>query len=172
MERKDDLIQEPLDLEKEKLLPPKETEEDVKSLSMRDIRALAFHFVYAAEQLDYDTSLESIVDNFRRGFDLEISDKSKAVELARGTIEDRAQLDDTIKPFLKNWDLKRLGICTHLILRMATWELNQPDSIANIVINEAVELAKAFAEKDAYKFVNGVLDQMIEKQTPEEVKED
>ena len=32
-----------------------------------------------------------------------------------------------------------------------------------IVINEAVELAKEFAEKDSYKFVNGVLDRMISK---------
>ena len=42
---------------------------------------------------------------------------------------------------------------------MALWELQQPKAIASIVINEAVELAKIFAEKDAYKFVNGILDQ-------------
>jgi len=42
---------------------------------------------------------------------------------------------------------------------MALWELIQSKAIASIIINEAVELAKIFAEKDAFKFINGILDQ-------------
>jgi N utilization substance protein B len=41
------------------------------------------------------------------------------------------------------------------------WELKKGDPAASIVINEAIELAKCFAEKDAYKFINGVLDESV-----------
>ncbi|MFH0898196.1 MAG: transcription antitermination factor NusB, partial [bacterium] len=91
---------------------------------------------------------------------LQIPKDSFALSLARGTIEHRKQFDDQIKPHLKNWKLERLGCCTRLILRMALWELSQPNSVPSILINEAVELAKTFAEKDAYKFVNGILDEI------------
>jgi transcription termination factor NusB len=38
-------------------------------------------------------------------------------------------------------------------------EFKQPVAVANIIINEAIELSKCFAEKDAYKFINGILDE-------------
>jgi N utilization substance protein B len=41
------------------------------------------------------------------------------------------------------------------------WELFHTDMPTSIVINEAVELAKCFSEKDAYKFVNGILDEAV-----------
>lgn len=132
-----------------------------REMSRRDIRALAFHFVYAMEQFDYSISLEAIVDNFRQGYGVEVSADSFAIMLARGTIANRDRYDQIISPHLKNWRLERLGCCTKLILRMALWEIEQPDAITSVIINEAVELAKGFAEKDAYKFVNGVLDEVI-----------
>ncbi|MCK4264818.1 transcription antitermination factor NusB [Candidatus Babeliales bacterium] len=134
--------------------------EKLEATSMRDLRSLAFHFLYAMEQFDYDISLEAVVDTFRRGFNLELSDDSLAIRIAKGVIENRKELDREIVPLLKNWELKRLGLCTRLILRMAVWELNQPDAIVSVVINEAIELSKDFAEKDAYKFVNGILDEL------------
>lgn len=129
-------------------------------LSGRDMRSFAFHIMYAAEQFDYSTSLESIVDNLRRGFNIDISDDANAVIMARGAIEHREQLDKELMPLLKNWRIERLGICTRLIFRLALWELLYTDTPGSIVINEAIELAKAFAEKDAYKFINGVLDEV------------
>jgi len=127
--------------------------------SRRDMRALAFHFLYAVDRFDYTVTLEEIVENFRQGFNLNIADDSLAIKMARGAIEMRKELDEQIKPLLRNWRLERLGCCTRLIIRLALWELRQPESIPSIVINEAIELAKNFAEKDAYKFVNGILDE-------------
>ena len=46
-------------------------EEEIKSyddLSRRDVRSLIFHLLYAAEAFDYQETLQSIVDNFNRGF--------------------------------------------------------------------------------------------------------
>ncbi len=138
-------------------------EEVIKSLkvtSRRDERVLAFFLVYAVDRFDYTVSLDDVLEQFKDGFDVEIPRNSFSVELARGTIETHKDLDEQIKPHLKNWKLERLGCCTKLILRQALWELQQPDAIPSIVINEAIELAKMFAEKDAYKFINGILDEI------------
>ncbi len=133
------------------------------SLSQRDKRALIFHLLYAAESFDYQTSLEAIVDNFNRGFNLDIPFNSDVVSTTHAIIDQRDSLDETYKPLLSNWRFDRLGVCTKLILRFATWEFLNTDVPATVIINEAIELAKCFAEKDAYKFINGILDEMLKK---------
>jgi len=138
----------------------KELEKRFKVLSRRDVRSLALHLVYAADRSDYTTPLEEVVQRFRDGYKIDIPEDSYAITLARGAIEQRDALDERLRPLLKNWSFERLGCCTRLILRLALWELQQPEAVPNIIINEAVELAKAFTEKDAYKFVNGILDKV------------
>ena len=140
-----------------------EKEVPFKISSRRDVRFLAFYLLYAVDRLDYSIQLDQIIQTFKDGFELEIPDDSYAIEMAQGAVLGREELDEQIKPMLKNWKLERLGCCTRLILRLALWELKQPNAIPSIVINEAIELAKAFAEKDAYKFVNGILDEICKK---------
>jgi N utilization substance protein B len=132
-------------------------------LTKREIRSLIFHLLYAMDAFDYDTSLESIVDNFNRGFELEIPKDSLVYTITNAIIENRKELDEAIKPLLHNWRFDRIGVCTKLVLRFALWELQNTDTIANIVLNEAIELAKCFTEKDAYKFINGILDEAVKK---------
>jgi transcription antitermination protein NusB len=49
----------------------------------------------------------------------------------------------------------------HAILLVATFELErQIETPYRVVINEAIELAKAFGGADGHKFINGVLDKM------------
>ncbi|MFA6526825.1 MAG: transcription antitermination factor NusB [Candidatus Babeliales bacterium] len=135
----------------------------MKIISRRDERVVAFYLIYAADRADYTIDLDVICDDFCKGFGLQLDDHTYPRQVAQGTIEQRDALDERIKPFLKNWKLERLGCCTKLILRLALWELLQPKAISSVVINEAVELAKTFAEKDAYKFVNGILDEIYQK---------
>lgn len=130
-------------------------------LSRRDVRSLIFHLLYAMEGFDYQASLESIVENFNHGFELSIPFDSEVFKTAQEVITQRDALDEIIKPLLANWRFERVGVCTKLILRFAVWELENTQTPSTIVINEAIELAKCFAEKDAYKFVNGILDKMV-----------
>lgn len=132
---------------------------ELRPQSQRDLRALAFSFIYAVDRHDYVIRLEDIVTSYKDKFELEIGNDSYAITLARGVIDQREELDETIKPLLKNWKFERLGCCTRLILRLALWELIQAQALPSVIINEAIELSKAFAEKDAYKFVNGILDE-------------
>lgn len=132
-------------------------------LSRREVRSLILHLLYAIEAFDYDTSLESIADNFNRGFDLKITPESEVFKVAQMIVQTRNELDNAIKPLLHNWRFDRIGICTKLILRLALWELQNTPTSANIVMNEAIELSKCFAERDAYKFINGILDEAVKK---------
>ncbi|MCX5922347.1 MAG: transcription antitermination factor NusB [Candidatus Dependentiae bacterium] len=134
-------------------------------LSRRDVRSLIFHLLYSVEGFEYQISLETVIDNYNRGFDLSIPLDSEVSRIAQGIIDERDALDEIIKPLLDNWRFERVGVCTKLILRFAIWELEHTVTPPVIVINEAIELAKCFAEKDAYKFVNGILDKLIKSKT-------
>jgi N utilization substance protein B len=130
-------------------------------LSRRDIRSLIFHLLYAAESHEYNTPLLTIVDNLNRGFDLDIPFESEAVKVAQAVIEQREFLDAQYAGLLANWRPDRVSVCTKLILRLGLWELMNTDIDSRIIINEAIELAKCFAEDDAYRFVNGLLDRAV-----------
>jgi N utilization substance protein B len=132
-----------------------------ENLTRRDMRALVFHLLYAMESYEYEEPLANIVGMFNRGFDFDIPLEGQAVQFTQQVVDNRDTLDTLIKPYLHNWRFERIGQSTKLILRMAMWEIQQKETVFNIVINEAVELAKCFAEKDAYKFVNGILDEAV-----------
>ena len=134
-----------------------------KQLSMSDTRTLIFHLLYAMDSFDYQVSLESIADNFSRGFNFTITPHDTVFCQAQAIINDRELLDAHIKPLLDNWRFERLGVCTRLIIRLAVWEFINTKTDPIIIINEAIELAKCFAELDAYKFINGVLDEWLKR---------
>ncbi len=78
--------------------------------------------------------------------------------LVFGTIEHEKELDEQITPHLVNWTIDRLANIDKTILRMAVYELKYEHDIpANVTLDEAVELAKAFGDEQSSKFINGVL---------------
>lgn len=81
--------------------------------------------------------------------------------LFKSTINNLDQIDRTLAESSKNWDTTRLFAIDRAILRMATCEMViLRHASVPIVINEAVEIAKAYspdAERGP-KFINGVLD--------------
>lgn len=130
-------------------------------LSYKDQRSLIFHLLYAVDSFDYDVTLAAVADNFYKAYNILILPQSIVYQEADSIINSRVALDEDIKPLVANWRFERLGTITVLILRLGIWELTNTDKDATLVINEAVELAQCFAEKDAYKFVNGILDQFV-----------
>lgn len=131
------------------------------TLSPRDQRTVIFHLLYALDAYEYQASFEAVVDNFCRGFLCEIDPEGALYKKAQAIAEQRDEIDEHIKPLLHNWRFDRIGVCTKLILRIAMWELLNTDLPPSVVINEAIELAKCFAEIDAHKFINGILDEWV-----------
>jgi N utilization substance protein B len=82
-----------------------------------------------------------------------------ASALVSGTVADVATLDAAIQEHSEHWRLERLPVVDRLILRMAIWELRHDSATPSaVVLNEALELARAFSTDEAVRFVNGVLD--------------
>ncbi len=133
------------------------------TLSRRDIRSIIFHLLYALESLEYSASAQSVALGFNSEYDMCIPVDGEIISTVTSVVDKRVELDDYLLPFLANWRLERLGCCTRLIVRLALWEMLYTDTPSTIVINEAIELAKCFSEKDAYKFVNGILDEVAKK---------
>jgi N utilization substance protein B len=137
-----------------------QTEE--KAPSRRQFRSLLFHILYATDAFDYEVPPSEIAKNFNLEYETDIDLNGEIVTTVTDIATKRAELDQLFIPFLQNWKFERIGKCTLLILRYAVWELHYSQTPHNIVINEAIELAKCFAEKDSYKFINGMLDRVFE----------
>ncbi|MGB2993384.1 MAG: transcription antitermination factor NusB [Paenisporosarcina sp.] len=79
-------------------------------------------------------------------------------KLVRGTTEQLAQIDESLKTKLENWSLDRLPKIERTVLRLAVYELLfMQDAPSRVVMNEAIELCKTFGDDKSSKFVNGVL---------------
>ena len=92
--------------------------------------------------------------------------KDFALNLYEGVMENLEACDESIIKHLKEWDFERLGAIERATLRLATYEILFGDLDSAVVINEAVEITKAFGTEQSPKFINGVLD-AISKDKPE-----
>lgn len=131
--------------------------------SRRQVRSLILHVLYTLDSFNYEIPVTTAIDQYNRGFETDIPTNGEVAQIVEAIVKKRKEIDETLLPLCANWRIERIGCCTRLILHMALWELTETETHKTIVINEAIELAKCFAEKDAYKFVNGVLDQAIKK---------
>ena len=84
-----------------------------------------------------------------------------ARRIVAGVERGRAEIDALIERSSVNWRLVRMPVIDRNIRRLAAYELlSCPDVPASVSINEAVELAKRYGDKDSRAFVNGLLDRI------------
>jgi transcription antitermination protein NusB len=89
------------------------------------------------------------------------------VFLVEGVAEHAGRIDELIDTHARNWSLDRLPDVDRAILRMATFELLWADDVPDVVvIDEAVELAKALSTDDSPGYVNGVLGAILAAEVP------
>ena len=83
-----------------------------------------------------------------------------AKNLLKGVLEHKDEIDKIIKEHLIDWDFDRLDKIDKQILRLGVYELKYTDTPFQIVIDEAVKIAKNFSEDKAKSFINGILDRI------------
>ncbi len=83
-----------------------------------------------------------------------------ALRLTLGVVEQKDSLDSLISAHLKEWDIERLGSIERAILRLGAYEMCYQKTDVPIVINEAIELSKAYGDDNAPRLINGVLDSL------------
>ena len=84
--------------------------------------------------------------------------KEFALDLFRGVMDNLSSIDDAIVKHLKDWDFERLGSVERATLRLGAYEIMYTELDSAVVINEAIEVSKAFGTEQSPKFINGVLD--------------
>ena len=93
-----------------------------------------------------------------------VDDRDFIKNLVTGVIKNAADLDATLQPIAPEWPIAEIARMDRLVLRMSLYELlNHKDVPPKVVINEAVELSKAFGGDNSSKFVNGVLGTALRK---------
>lgn len=87
---------------------------------------------------------------------------SFATDLVSGVQAQKPAIDSKIQAASAHWKLERMATIDRNILRVAVYEMRfAPNPLKeNIVINEAVEIAKKFGTTESASFVNGLLDQI------------
>lgn len=112
--------------------------------------------------------VETVITEFtNHRFDADIegqplaeADEAYFAEITRGVVESQRDIDAAIKARLaSNWRLERVDATLRALLRCGAWELRKrPDTPREVVIDEYVELAKAFFDDAEARFVNAALD--------------
>jgi N utilization substance protein B len=93
----------------------------------------------------------------------ELSQIPFAQELLHQAVEHQVEIDTLIKDTVEHWRFDRIAIVDRNILRMTIAELLYLENIpVNVTINEAIELAKKYSTADSGRFVNGVLDKIVQ----------
>jgi N utilization substance protein B len=87
-----------------------------------------------------------------------IDDKDFIVRLVEGVSKHQDKIDDVIRPVAPEWPIEQIARMDRVVLRIGVYELLYDKNVPpKVVINEAVELAKAFGGDNSSKFINGVL---------------
>ena len=122
-------------------------------------RELAFQILFQCDQTG--DKVNAVVARFQELKSANPDAALFAEALAVGAYKQQDALDEQVRKFAKNWKLERLLSVDRAVLRLAAYELTStPETPPEVVLDEAIELAKHFGSDESAAFVNGVLDQI------------
>ena len=86
-----------------------------------------------------------------------------AERLFLGAVERLEAIDKRIERHARNWRLDRMETIDRNVLRLATSELlSEPDTPPTVVLDEAIEIARRFSTTGSARFINGILDSILQ----------
>ena len=128
----------------------------------RKSRELALQFLYGQDvQKDFcgQDNLETKLDEFCVCFQMDGKALPYARQVINGICAHWQEIDKALVCCSHNWRLERMAVVDRNILRIAAYEmLHGEDVPRTVAINEALEIAKRYAEPEAISFINGILD--------------
>lgn len=107
---------------------------------------------------DEHLSLDEVLRRNLSRYSELLEDKKFIEDLVDGVVSHEEELDGFLQPVAPEWPISQIARMDRTILRIGMYELIvSKDVPPKVVINEAVELAKAFGGENSSKFINGVL---------------
>ncbi len=129
-------------------------------LKRRDLRIAVMQVLYAHEMS------KDPVDKIKKDLLPEIKEEESrdfVNQLIELTLKDEEMLDKMILEKVVNWELERMALIDKILLRMGITELmNFPEIPPKVSINEAIDIAKEYCTRNSGKFVNGILDAVLD----------
>ena len=96
-------------------------------------------------------------DNVSDNLSLDVTEFAN--RLISGVDKNIDKIDLVLAETSKNWKISRMAAVDRSILRLAIYEILFEDDIPlKVTINEAIELAKKYGNKNSGAFINGILD--------------
>jgi N utilization substance protein B len=113
---------------------------------------------FRGDAKDADFDLEAVLARNISRYAAQVDDKDFIEKLVRGVSAHVAELDAALQPVAPEWPIAQIARMDRVVLRIGLYELENDTGVPpKVVINEAVELAKAFGGDNSSKFINGVL---------------
>lgn len=132
-------------------------------------RELAFQILFQCDQTG--DKVNAVVARFQELGRANKDAAEMAEELAVAAFKHLETTDAQIRGAAQHWKLERLLSVDRAILRLAAFELaERPETPLEVVLDEAIELAKKFGSDDSPAFVNGVLDSLAKDLRPDQAK--
>lgn len=89
-------------------------------------------------------------------------DREWIAKIVIGVSKNLEQLDEKLSSVSRKWRVERMSRLDRCVLRMGLYEVQNPDDVPlQVIMNEAIELAKRFGTAEASAFVNGILDSAV-----------
>ena len=131
----------------------------------KNARELALKVIFQVDvgQLPLDEVLETSLAEVAPPAD----DWEYVSRVVTGAVRELGSLDAIIDDLAEGWRLERLARVDKNVLRIALYEMQyERDQPANVIINDAVEIAKKYSTEDSGRFVNGILGSFLRRQSP------
>jgi transcription antitermination protein NusB len=124
-------------------------------------RIAVMQVLFECEQHEKVNPVEALDMN---GQELGELDADFARQLLEGVMDHKDDLAKTIQEHAPGWTLERMDPVSRCTLYIGAWEiLHGNDAPPAVVMNECIEIAKEFGTDESGKFVNGVLNAMVQK---------
>ena len=127
----------------------------------RQGREAALQVLYSLDSADGLTpeAVELAYEKILASFSLPVRARDFARELALGVTQNLKQIDERVVAASTHWKLHRLARVDRNVLRIAVYELLfEPETPAEVILDEAVAIARRYGGEESQAFVNGVLD--------------
>jgi len=134
-------------------------------------RESALEVLYAWHSSSQDSAaLPSLIAGRLEEEERERQDSDYLRALVYGVTDNIESLDAVISPVIRR-SLKSVASIELNVLRLATWEMqNRLEIPYRVIINEALELTRDYADESARGFINGVLDKLAHQLRPVEIE--
>jgi N utilization substance protein B len=131
----------------------------------REARQSAVQFLFARE---LQGSLDSeAIEGFWQIHSAKDSVRAMAQGMIDGVLADQQRIAEVLVAAVENFRLERLATVDRNILRLAVHELMSASDVpVPVILNEAIEIAKALGGNESGAFVNGVLHRLAKQLRP------